>query len=487
MNLRRILCSAAAFACHAGADSAAARVRQEATVDSLVNAELANGVPGIAVAVVRTGTLVYSTTRGRARTSPELPVTDSTPFQIASTTKALSSTALLALVRDNKLRLDAQIGTLLPNLPAAWRAITTRQLLSHTSGLPDIVQATGTNTLVAEDWDAAFDIVSKRPLEFPAGSQWSYNQTNYALVVRLVESISHGRFEDYMQRQLFGPAEMRHAFFPSAPGAAGQCAENYDRGRAGALAVRDLSFPPFVHAAAGLCVSLRDFVQFDHAINSGLVLPPALLQELWTPAPLDGGRVAAYGLGWVVDATAGHRFVGHSGGNATAYRRYLDDSLTVIVLTNGRFDPDKFANEIATVFLTATGPVSASAVERLWDAARDGDLPGVTAALDDGADVDALDQRRSRSGRRALNWAALADHADVIAVLLQHGAQVDGVNTTGFTALHHAAEAGALQAARALLAAGASRTLKTADGERPIDVARRKGHADIAALIDGTR
>ena len=111
-------------------------------------------------------------------------------------------------------------------------------------------------------------------------------------------------------------------------------------------------------------------------------------------------------------------------------------------------------------FLIATGglllgaPLLAQdAQSRLWDAAIAGDTPPIRQAVADGAKIDSLDTRRNPNGRLALNWAAWHDRVPAIQLLIALGAPLEAENRTGFSALHHAAEAGSLEAARALLAA----------------------------------
>lgn len=122
---------------------------------------------------------------------------------------------------------------------------------------------------------------------------------------------------------------------------------------------------------------------------------------------------------------------------------------------------------------------------QLWDAAVAGDTTALAEALSAGADVNALDTRRSRNGRRALNWAALNNHPDALRFLLAHGADLEGTNLTGFTALHHAAEAGSLEAAQALLDAGADVNHMNVNGDRPVETARAQEHMDVAMLLQG--
>lgn len=143
---------------------------------------------------------------------------------------------------------------------------------------------------------------------------------------------------------------------------------------------------------------------------------------------------------------------------------------------------------LASVFgaaLLLAPPLRAqSPQERLWDASMAGDTVAIAAALDAGARIDSLDVRRNPNGRRALNWAAWYDRAPAIRLLVARGASVNAFNNTGFTPLHHAAESGSVSAAEALLAAGADRKAANFQGELPADVARLRGHPEIARLIE---
>jgi CubicO group peptidase (beta-lactamase class C family) len=481
-----VLAMLPAAGCHRapGPPSTADRL---AAVDALARSVAAKrDVPGIAIAVVRDGEPPHTIVVGSANLATRTPVTADTPFQLASTTKLFSSIAVLRLVADGKLGLDDAIGGHLDGLPPAWRGVTIRQLLSHTSGLPDVTRSTGELDLVAGDWEHALPLVADAPFRFRPGTGWAYTQTNYAILQRLVAKVSGMPFETFLETRLLQPLGMRNTFFPDA---ARQCAKNYEPGRAGVMVERTgLAFPAYVHAAGGLCAGLDDLLAWDAALEAGKIVPLALLREARTPARLADGSVArvggsvSYGLGRAIGDTGGHRWTGHSGGNSSAMRRYQDDRMTIIVLHDGASDPDAIADAVAHAMLDDT--LAGNAQADLWDASGDGDDAAVEAALQAGADVAALDTRSSRNGRRALNWAAINNHAGTIRVLLEHGAAIDAANLTGFTALHHAAEFGSDDAARALLDAGADPTLRNADGETAADVARRKGHDALARSIE---
>ena len=113
-----------------------------------------------------------------------------------------------------------------------------------------------------------------------------------------------------------------------------------------------------------------------------------------------------------------------------------------------------------------------------------GDVAALKKAIDDGADVNAIDARTNPNGRRALNWAAWYNHAEAIKELLKGGADINGVNLTGFTPIHHAAEAGSPEAARVLIEAGADVNLPSYAGETPLQRARRVGHQEVVRLLE---
>ncbi len=113
-------------------DSANADRARSESIDRLAQSILAKrGVPGIAIAVLRDGKVFDRVTRGSADLATHRLVSSATPFQLASTTKIFSSAGVLLLVADGKVKLDDPIGKYLDGLPASWRPVTVRQLLSH--------------------------------------------------------------------------------------------------------------------------------------------------------------------------------------------------------------------------------------------------------------------------------------------------------------------------------------------------------------------
>lgn len=123
------------------------------------------------------------------------------------------------------------------------------------------------------------------------------------------------------------------------------------------------------------------------------------------------------------------------------------------------------------------------ATKDLWQASIDGDVAGIKAALAAGADIEGIDFSDNKNGRRALNYAALNDKPEAIEALLAAGANIESQNRTRFTPLHHAAEAGSIEAIKVLLKHGANKRAKMYRGGIPQQIAEFKGHRDAALLL----
>lgn len=306
-------------------------------VDAYVREEMAKrNLPGVVVAISRDGA-VSEKAYGLANVELEVPLTTKHLFPIASTTKPFTSALVLSLVRDGKLQLDDNLGKLLPGMPESWREVTVRQLLSHTSGLPDVSVSPGSAELIATTRDEAFAKLRTMPLQFPRGEKWMYNQTNYALLQMIVEKLTGTSIETAMAERVFKPAGMTSAVYGDS--------DALVRGRVslyvfdkGALAPRRLLFPTFLHTAAGINVNARDLIRFLAATDELIAAP--LREQAWSPALPADGKPFGYGLGWILQGEGATKSVGHSGGGTAAMTWYPASRTAVVVLTNGRTNPD---------------------------------------------------------------------------------------------------------------------------------------------------
>jgi CubicO group peptidase (beta-lactamase class C family) len=328
-------------------------------------------IPGLSLAVLREGGIEKLRGYGLASLEFHQPATAESVYRLASVTKSFTGAAVMLLVQRGRLSLDDPVERYLDGLPTAWHGITIRRLLTHTSGLPEIATASGSGLeVVAESLPSALDSLRTRPMQFSPGTAWRYNQTNYVLVQSIIETVTGASFAELLSEHLLRPSGMERTTFGGFSAIMENRGPWYSRLQAseeGTLQPTNrlhrlhVDYPEFMLTAGGLNSTVRDLAAWDKALRDGTVLDPAISGELWEPVRLvDGsvarldGRVMGYGLGWGTVDRPGHRAAFASGGNTVAIHRYLEDDLTVIVLTNCQgAGPNEIAEGVAGFWVPA--------------------------------------------------------------------------------------------------------------------------------------
>ena len=342
-------------------------------VDDYVQAEMQRRhIPALSLAVTQNGKIVKQKAYGLANVELNVAATPETVYQIASTTKTFTASAILKLVEEGKLSLDDSVTKWLPEVPAGWSGVTVRHCLSHTSGLPDIVLDPCTLDLVADTREEAIKKLAGMPAPNQPGATWSYNQTGYVLLGMILEKVSGMKFEEFLEQRFFRPLGMTATRFGDykeiVPGRASLYTRLESCGPEGPKLFPDkiqsaqpaYVYNPDMHTGAGINTTAGDLAKWNLALDEAKVLKRETLDQMWSAAKLADGNVfrfggtTGYAHGWVVDDRPGHKSVGHSGGGSTAYWRFLDDKLNVIVLTNLQgSDPDSLAQGVAALDVPA--------------------------------------------------------------------------------------------------------------------------------------
>ncbi len=325
-------------------------------------------VPGVSVAVVRDGKVVLAKGYGLADAEQDVPATAETVYQLASVTKTFTAGAVMMLVKDGKLSLDDRIGDRLKDLPEAWKVVTVRQLLTHTSGIKSYTSVKDFHTMARRDFAPReiLDLMAKEPLEFPPGERWQYSNTGYFLLGLLIEEASGRPYAEFMAERIFRPLGMARTRVNDLKAIIPGRARGYARDGE-TLVNGEYVSPTQPFSAGALVSSVADMAKWDATLSAATLLDRATLDAMWTPAKLNGGGAADYGLGWQVVETNGHRTVAHGGGIpgfSTQILRFPDDKLSVVVLTNLEGGhAGGMARGIAVLFLPdlADGPAEAIA------------------------------------------------------------------------------------------------------------------------------
>ncbi|KRG65851.1 beta-lactamase [Stenotrophomonas terrae] len=315
------------------------------------------GIPAMQVAVVKDGRVVFSEVSGLANVENQIAATRSTLFPINSATKAFTGVAMMQLVEAGQVDLDAPISTYLQQLPSAWQGIRVRQLLAHTSGLPDIVDGNG---LVGGGSEAqAWQRVEQLPMQAAPGAQFVYNQTNYALLARIIAQCSGGSYEDYLAARQFKPLGMRHARFGDSYDLVPNAATMYSffpRSSDAANAPARLShwfydMPHGLWAGGGIQITADELALWLAALLQHRVLRADSLARMWTPERLNDGSEGDWAAGWPVSTLQGRRQISSFGGARSAFVVYPEEGLAVVVLTNlVGANPQQFTAQIADFY-----------------------------------------------------------------------------------------------------------------------------------------
>lgn len=191
------------------------------------------GPPGV-IAVLKRGSRTEVYRAGVAETGTDRPIEVTDHMRIASTAKAYSGAVSLQLVDRGKLRLNDTIGKVLPRLPRGWHRVTLRQLLNHTSGLPDFSADREFLALVTGDPRRRFDsrrlldFVADEPLVFRPGSRYAYSNSDNIAVALMAEAVTGRRYEDLLARLVYRPLGLGSTSLPQGYRMPGPYMHGYD-------------------------------------------------------------------------------------------------------------------------------------------------------------------------------------------------------------------------------------------------------------------
>jgi CubicO group peptidase (beta-lactamase class C family) len=320
-------------------------------IDAAVRTEMdREHIPGVAVAVVRSGTVLSAKGYGLANVEHQVPVTPETIFQSGSLGKMFTSAAVMLQVEDGKLSLADPIAKFFPGSPPEWQKITVRHLLTHTSGIPDYTDgAIDLRRDYTEDQLAAMAYGLK--LDFAPGEKWKYSNTGYLLLGIIIHKTSGTFYGDVLAERVFTPLGMKTTRVISEADIVPHRAAGYTLVK-GELKNQEWVSPSLNTTADGaLYFSVNDLIAWDAGVRAGKILSADSWRAVLTPVTLNDGKTAPYGFGWAIASRGGQPVYQHGGswqGFKTHYARFMRDDLSVIVLANLRqADPAKIVDAVA--------------------------------------------------------------------------------------------------------------------------------------------
>lgn len=287
-------------------------------------------LPGLALAIVRDGKLIHRRNYGLANLEFSVPMTDETMFPLFSSTKVISVIAVHQLIEQGKLSLDSNIALFLDDLPQSWHQVKIEHLLTHSSGLPDIVAYENLNEAAAKQ------AVYSDPIKFEQGDQFDYNQTNYWLLNRIFQKILGKSLSAYIMETQFSGQQSSAMFEGDNLKVIKNLSSGYNNTGIN-FYKRNWNFPEYIYGAAGLNLSMNAFLAWNKKLDDGKFISPDSMIKVLKPFVYSKPRSFCYG--WDMIELNGVATYGFTGGMSTAYRKVPQKKLTLILLANAMFIP----------------------------------------------------------------------------------------------------------------------------------------------------
>jgi CubicO group peptidase (beta-lactamase class C family) len=330
-------------------------------VDEYIHTEMTKRqIPGLALLVVRDGKVIKQQGYGFSNVELQVPVKPESLFQSGSMGKQFTATAVMMLVEEGKVGLDDPLTKYFPDAPVTWNKVKVKNLLSHTGGFGDYPDKFDFRKDRTED--ELLKIVEGIPLAYEPGTKWSYSNLGYLTLGVLIRRVSGQFYGDFLQERVFKPLGMSTTRVMSEEDIIPNRSSGY-RLVKHQLKNQEWVSPTLNTTADGsLYFSIVDLTKWDAALTTRKLLKPESFDLMWTPIKLSDGNPNkdGYGFGWFIHDVHGHRVIEHEGawqGFTTNISRYVDDKLTVVVLTNlAGAAPDDITHHVAGLYVNALEP-----------------------------------------------------------------------------------------------------------------------------------
>jgi CubicO group peptidase (beta-lactamase class C family) len=363
-------------------------------VDSIFARYGSGGSPGCAVAIIDSGRVRYAQGYGLADVASGTRITPASVFGLASITKQFTAMSVLLLAQDHRLSLDDDVRKWVPEVPnydVPMGKITIRDLLHHTSGIPNYLALLDSGWAITDPMTEhrVLEFLHGKRLDFAPGTQYRYSNSGYVLLEMIVQRVSGKSLRDFARERIFQPLGMRSTGYHDPHRTPAHLASAYiSRSTRVSGDQRLIENGPEwqlsnsrteVLGDAALFSTVLDLARWDANFYSGAVGGPEILRMMEESAVLPSGEPTGYGAGLMLGAYRGLRTIGHLGGwggYKTWLVRYPDQHFTLAVLCNRRdysdvskADANDPSHRIAEIYLgdrmaPAIVPMIADAIER---------------------------------------------------------------------------------------------------------------------------
>jgi CubicO group peptidase (beta-lactamase class C family) len=312
-------------------------------VDEYMNAAVKQGKFSGSVLIAREGRVLVSKGYGMASLELDVPNTPQMKFRIGSLTKQFTAMAVLILQERGLLKVQDSVCKYVPECPPVWADVTIHQLLTHTSGIPELLSFPDfqkTMTLPSPPPQTVERFKSK-PLDFKPGAKFKYSNSGYVLLGYIIERVTGQTYEAFLKENIFEPLRMFNTGSDHNDLVIKHRATGYTK-RGDAIINApyiDMSIPT---GGGSLYSTVEDLFLWDQALYSEKLIKKSSFEAMFKPyAIADWGDGVAYG--WFIGRDkSNHRYMGFLGGIngfAAQIMRYTDQKVLLVVLSNFSFAP----------------------------------------------------------------------------------------------------------------------------------------------------
>lgn len=325
------------------------KVELKQTIDNYLQQTIkTNEIPGLAVGVLKDGKIIFEAYYGKENLEGNNSVNQNSLFRIYSTSKLISTVGVFQLIEKGKLSLEDKISKYLDHLPKEWQEVKIKNLLSHSSGIPNIIRYNDISVNASDN--EKIERLSKEKMDFETGNQFSYNQTNYWLLTMIIEKITGQTFEDYIFKNQFSNSKDKMLFSSnSSENISNRVVKNFYNTKTKHYEKTSENDGFRAHSGNGVNITLPTFLNWSINLNNNIFLNSETKKSMWKPFDFNNKK-DRFAYGWDITNVNNHDSYGFSGGNVSAYRNFSDQNLSIIVLSNGyKYAPvqDQIINHIA--------------------------------------------------------------------------------------------------------------------------------------------
>ncbi|MBJ7882326.1 serine hydrolase domain-containing protein [Gelidibacter salicanalis] len=324
-------------------------IEKQNEINDYLKTEVKNTL-GLAVAVMKDGKVIYENYLGKENLNDK-PVNKETIFPLYSVSKLITSTAIFQLIEEDKIHLDDKITLYIDNLPIEWENIEVKNLLTHSSGLPDYEVMNGeiSDTITMKN-------LIQNELRFKIGERWEYNQTNFWFLTKIIEKVTKKSYESFVTEKQFSNNSilLSSNFIEPVPNRSfkyefNSSSQNWEK--------LNFDFGKRANSAGGINLTLNQFIEWTKKFDNNEFIQPTTKNKMWThfaykePFYFENKK-DKFLYGWQQYSSNNEISFGFTGGMVTGYRKFVNQNMTIIVLTNGLKNApirNKVINKIAGI------------------------------------------------------------------------------------------------------------------------------------------